>query len=472
VTALLGGLGILVFLVPVGILFLRLERRGTSVGVLSILLGLLVVESALYADPNDVPVGLFHPEIGGLSFRIFDALIPIALAARLAVRRPARSLSVALLLWGAFLAWIVSCAVIGLLEQNPPELVTFQAKVVLYIGVMVLAMDVAPAEWFASRGLRRVVVGSSALAVILIVTDQSGVVVTADLPLVPLSFGPVGTDVATIFAVLGLVTLVVGACSDGGRVPYLALSGPMLATPLVAGQRAALLGLVVSVLAVLAVAPLAWRHVRATGTEVTLAAVAVATVFLLPVVGTAALGGPTGSVPLAATLEETFQSRGKQLSGQDRMNQWDQARALVAERPWLGWGLGKQYDYYSPGYFQFFRTDLTHNVLGDLMLRTGLVGVALFLAAIWASLADALLAWRRSLDSRVAALGLACFGALTGMVAKGMVESLFEKYRLAIVIGVLVGMAASLAYAWRGAPTEETPRRFRPAALPAGEALP
>lgn len=472
-TVLLAGLAAIAVLTPVWLLFRRLEQRGSSVGVLAILLAVLVVESALYADPNEVPAGLFHPEFGGFSFRIFDVLIPVALAARLAVRRPARTLPMALFLWAAFLAWVASCAVIGLLEGNSPTLVSFQAKVLLYIGLLALAADVAPSEWAESRGLRRVVILASALAAVLIVTDQSGVALSAEIPILPLAgFGPVGADAATIFATLGLITLVVGACSDGARIPYLALSGPLLVAPLVGDQRAALLGLIVSLVAVLALAPLAWRHVRATGTEVTLAAVAVASVFLLPVVGTAALGEPTASVPLARTIEETFQSRGKQLSGQDRVNQWEQARDMVAERPWLGWGLGKQYDYYSPGYFQFFRTDLTHNILGDLMLRTGIVGVLLFLAAVSASLGDALLSWRRSLDPRVAALGLACFGALAGIVAKGMVESLFEKYRLAMVIGLLVGMSASLGFSWRTSRAEGHVQPFRPAALPAGEALP
>jgi O-antigen ligase len=473
-TVLLGGVTGLVAVLGVWALFYRLERRTeSSAAVVTILLAILVMEAALYPDPNNVPDGLFHPEIGGLSFRIFDVLIPLALAARLAVRRPPRSLPITLLLWGAFIAWLACAGVIGLVEGSPPAIVAFQAKAILYLGLMALALDVPPDGWLAPRRLRFLIGLASFAAAALIATDQASVMVSLDLPLLPLSgFGPVGSDAATIFAGLGVIALVLGVCSASGRTSLLIASGPLLLAPAVADQRAALLGLLVSLVAVAAFAPLAWRHLRATGTEVTLAVVAVAAVLVIPTVATAALGSASARVPFAETLQETFRSRGKQLSGQERVNQWDEARALVSERPVLGWGLGKQYHYYSPGFFEFKETDLTHNILGDLMLRTGVVGVLLFLAAAFASLGDALATWRRSLDPRVAALGLACFGALAGLIAKGMVESLFEKYRLAIFMGLLVGMSAGISFAWRGRLESLPLGRSRPAALPAGEALP
>jgi hypothetical protein len=40
---------------------------------------------------------------------------------------------------------------------------------------------------------------------------------------------------------------------------------------------------------------------------------------------------------------------------------------------------------------------------------------------------------------------LACTALVLGLVAKGLVESIFEKYRLAILVGLLLGMMHSAA---------------------------
>jgi O-antigen ligase len=442
--------------------FYRSERRsGSSANAVTVIVALLVLESALYPDPTGLPTGIFHPQVGNLSFRLFDVLIPLALAARLAVRRPPRALPVALLLWVTFLVWLVCAGVIGLFGANSLTLVAFQAKAILYLGLMALAMDVAPSEWLEGPRPRWLLGASSVVAAVLVVTDQTGVSVTFENPVLPLAgFGAVGTDVATIFATFAVIAVVVGACSSERRMWLLAAAGPLSVAPLVGDQRAALVGLVVSAAAVAVAAPFAWRHMRTTGVEMALAVMAAGCLLLVPVAVSGAMGAPNPRLPLAGTLEQTFLSRGKQLSGEDRINQWTQARGLVAQRPVIGWGLGEQYSYYSPGSFEFVETELTHNIFGDLILRTGLVGLLLFLAAVFATVRDAFLVWVRSAEPLVAALGLACFGALAGMVAKGMVESLFEKYRLAILLGILIGMTSSLSYAVRVGPVPNTePRR-------------
>ena len=68
--------------------FLQLERDGRPLVVLVFLVWLLVVESILYYSPNLVLIGLFHPEVGGLSFRLFDLLVPAAVVARMLSGRP------------------------------------------------------------------------------------------------------------------------------------------------------------------------------------------------------------------------------------------------------------------------------------------------------------------------------------------------------------------------------------------------
>ena len=55
---------------------LRQERAGKSVLSVYFVFALVVVEAALYPSPDTIPVGLFHPGVGGLSFRLVDVLIP------------------------------------------------------------------------------------------------------------------------------------------------------------------------------------------------------------------------------------------------------------------------------------------------------------------------------------------------------------------------------------------------------------
>lgn len=422
--------------------------------VVALLLGLLVAEAALYENPNNVPTGLFHPQAGPLSFRIFDVLVPLAVVAYFASgARVRRAFPAQVPLWCAFLLWLALSGVAGIFEGNSSGLVAFHAKAIIYLGTFALVALVPPRRWLESRPLHRVIAASSVLAALLIVLSESGTAINLSLPLVPLvGFGVLGSDAATIFVVLGTGVLCVALCSDHGRLRLFTLALPLLAAPLVAGQRAAMLGLVVAVGAALLLVPLSPRNVRLRPSDVVLVALAVVGL-LMAIVLIDAVRGDAPSLPLAAQIQETFQSRGKQLSEQDRINQWAQASSLISERPWFGWGLGKEYEYYSPGFFEFMRTDITHNITTDLLLRTGIVGLLLFAVAVLASLRDALLGWARELDARVAALSLAVFCSLSGLIVKGLVESLFEKYRLAVVIGGLVGVSVAVA-ATRLAPAD------------------
>lgn len=444
--------------------FVRTYRSPTGPErVVAVLLGLLVAESALYENPNNVPTGLFHPQAGPLSFRLFDLLVPLAAAAYLASgSRVRRAFPAQVTLWCAFLLWLAVAAVLGILEGNSTGLVAYHAKAVIYLGTFALVALVPPRRWLESAALRRVIVGSSVVAGVLMLFSEAGIAINLKLPLVPLvAFGTLGADAATIFVVLGTGVLCVALCSEHHRMRLFALALPLLAAPLASGQRAAMLGLLVAVVSALVLIPLAPRNIRLRVSEVLLVGMAVLGVVMTLVLIDAVRGGDA-RLPLASQIQESFQSRGKQLSEQDRVNQWRQAQSLIAEHPVFGWGLGKEYAFYSPGFYEFMRTDITHNITTDLLLRTGVIGLLLFLAAVLASLRDALLGWAREVDARIAALALAAFCGLTGLVVKGLVESLFEKYRLAIVIGGLVGVSVAVA-ASRLAPQREPEPALSPA---------
>jgi O-antigen ligase len=98
-------------------------------------------------------------------------------------------------------------------------------------------------------------------------------------------------------------------------------------------------------------------------------------------------------------------------------------------------------------------TDLTENIGLDLWLRTGLIGLGLFLLALVTSLVNGFATWRLHPDPEVAVLALALFAVVVGMIAKGQVESIFENYRLATVLGLSLGMLRSAVTSGGGGPT-------------------
>ncbi len=119
-------------------------------------------------------------------------------------------------------------------------------------------------------------------------------------------------------------------------------------------------------------------------------------------------------------------------------------RPLLAEAPLQGHGLGYRYDYYEPGPREFISSGLTHNVAGDLLLRTGLVGVLLFGAALTSTCLACAGRLRRPSSAALVGLAAAVTAGLLAWVTKGMVESLLEKYRLAVLLGLLAGLALAL----------------------------
>jgi O-antigen ligase len=201
----------------------------------------------------------------------------------------------------------------------------------------------------------------------------------------------------------------------------------------------------VGVFVIVTLTPWAWRRLRTTPTELALATIVILGLFLSATLFNAAAKGRTAQVPLASRLTTALYSPGKQLSAQDRINQLVAVRPLIADKPLLGWGLGKTYTYWEPGYKKFLLVDITHNILTDVLLRMGIVGLLFFLAATILSLRDGVRAWLRHHHQIGAALALGCTAVVVGLLAKGLVESIFEKYRIATLLGVMLGMMRVLA---------------------------
>lgn len=453
--ALVGGISLLAGLV-------WLERRGDGVVVVAIIFGLVIVEVAVYDSQNAITGGLFHPSLAGQTIRLYELLIVVALVARLIAKGIPRAISIASVSWATFLLWIITAAVIGRLEGNPPGFVTFHAKAAIYLGAFVLAAGVAPKDYLERRAFKAVVVLAAALAGILSLLQITGTSFHTALPGLPLpatfdpeneelvreGFGGVGADAATVFSSLAIVILAYAICQPSRRARLLLLVAPLGAAGVLSNQRAALIGLAASLATLTVLFLLRRDRVRLTGAQAILAVCAVVALLVVPTFATAALGSSNPKVPFAGVYEATFGGKGEQQSAENRFNQWTAATDLIEQRPFFGWGLGKVYPYYDEGTRSFVTTALTHNIGLDLLLRTGIVGLTFFIVALAASIVGGVETWRYHPNDGIAAIAAACVAIILGLAAKGMVESIFEKYRLAVflglTLGVLLGAASSL----------------------------
>jgi O-antigen ligase len=81
-----------------------------------------------------------------------------------------------------------------------------------------------------------------------------------------------------------------------------------------------------------------------------------------------------------------------------------------------------------------------HNIVLDLWLRLGLIGLVLFAVAFGDSIKGGLRVWRRDRDRVTASLALALVGLLTGLIATGFLEPLLDEYRFTTLFGVCLGL--------------------------------
>ena len=420
--------------------FHRLARAHRHSTIVTFILGLIVLETGLY-ETIDVPTGIFHPSTGALKFETVDFIILVAVFATLAAGVGERVLTKTSLLWVAFGGWIVSEAVVGYLNGNPHSNIAYEVKVVLYIALFTVASRIPLRDPRSQRSFARFLYFSAGMAGLTVFLGTIGHRVNLNLPgLRGAQLGQVGSIGANLFIGLGVLGLCMAICSERKRFPLLFVIAPLFIPALMAHQRAALVTLTVSFLVLAALLPLARHKLRVTLAEGVLVVLATVALVALPVF----INGVIESkrvIPFSRQLSFALAGGEKKLSAQDRVNQFNAARPLIAQRPMTGWGLGQTITYYEVGFRVFIVTYLTHNIVVDLLLRTGAVGLALFLLAVIGSLVQGFGAWRHASDPMVAATALASVTIIAGWLAHGLVESLFEHVQLAPLFGIAIGLA-------------------------------
>jgi O-antigen ligase len=428
-------------------LFARWERMGHEHYVVMVLLAGLVLETTLYQNQDNMPRDIFHPGSGALEFRLPEVIITLALLARYVVRGRAARVGVAPLLWMAFGAWMAVAVVEGVLRHNDLVQIPYQGKVIIYVvGGYALAAGVPIRRFIEGKAFERLVRWSAVAATVVVLMTIAQKQYAIHLPLLPLpDFGVDGSDAATIFAAIGLIGLLLELAKEKRSKLTMLACVPLLVSPFLANQRAVLVMLGASVTTILLVATgkTARRRLRVKAAEVLLSAMAVVGVVLGVAVIPAAEGGHAVNVPGSGTIARTFTSTGKIESAQDRASKWAVAFSYIRQHPIIGNGLGVEFSFYEPGPNVFTMTDVTENIGLDMWMRTGIIGLGLFVMALLLSLVEGLAVWRQHPDRIVAVLALALLAVVVGLVAKGMVESIFEKYRLATMLGLSLGLLRS-----------------------------
>jgi O-antigen ligase len=432
--------------------FLRWERRGRSVSVVLAAFGVVVLDAALYPSTAATQlVSVFHPYVAGQSFRLTQIVIAVALVARLLARGMPRRVQAVTLLWLVFFVWYFTAAVTGLMQGNDSHLVTSRAMLVLEAGgMLVLASGVAPRDYFDDRGLPRLVVASGAMAAVLFVMSSAKVSVTTGWPHLPLlDFGEMGADAATLFPAIGLVGFAMELSTKRRRPLVLVASTVLVLAVFASTQRAARLGLAVA-LGVFLVTVIWPRRRRFTARTADLALVAAcALAIAASSVFVHAVSGETrpsiaAALPFSSYTTQAVRSDYRQGSVQSRYNEWAVARPLIRARPVAGYGLAKTFVHYDVGTGTFIDYDITNNIALDLLVRTGAVGLVLFVSALAGTLAGAWRVWRRASSDTVSLVAAMTGAVLVGFIAKGMVESVLNEFHLTPLLGFLAGLVLAL----------------------------
>ena len=435
--------------VAVGVIavFVRWERQGKDHLVPLVLLALLVVEATIYADQNTLPRSLFHPGSGSAQLRIPEIYITLALIARLIARGKPTRIGLPAGLWLAFAAWMVVGMIEGHLYHNVLTQDLYEAKDILYIvGAYALAAGVPVRRYIDSGDLLRL--GNLTVVCITIVDLMTiaHISLNTHIPELPLQdFGAVGNETAALALAIVTMCFFVRLASGPLRSWDVIALVPVVTALILSNQRAVLvnLGVVVGVLLVLLLAG-PWRgavrRFRVRSGQIVLTALAVAGVTLAVLFIPAMVNQAPVRVPLSSQFNALFHSQGKVESAQDRLNLASEAEKLIPQHLMIGWGLGVEFQYYESGKRSVITIAYAHNIALDLLLRLGLVGLVMFIAALAYSLVDGVNAWRRHPDPVVAALALAIIAVLAGLLATAFLEPFLDEYRLATVFGVSLGM--------------------------------
>ena len=211
----------------------------------------------------------------------------------------------------------------------------------------------------------------------------------------------------------------------------------LLLAPLTQSQRGSYLSLaaVIATLLILAAGSTWHRRSTVTGAQI---ALSIATLVAVGAVGLLA-GDPS------ATIDQTFGGQGNEESAQERVLLFEESVESASQRPLFGSGVGVKVGIEAVNSGREYDTT-AHNLLLDVWLRIGLVGVAFIVIALGVTAWTAVSVWRGDVRNAAAAAAIVGLVGVTGWLAKALVEPALDKFRLTLLLGLSLGFVAA---AWR-----------------------
>lgn len=435
--------------------FFTLESRDERHVIFVVLVMTLLVEGLLAGPAAEVPVGILRPRVAGQDFRPPDAVIVAALAARLLSIR-SQHFSRVSIWWTAFIAMYVTGVGIGLLHGLPSQEVLFQGKGAFYlVGGMVIASGadlrrVSSSVWKLGLVL-------AAMVPIALVVDAINLDVSLSTPIQRLNrLGRLSNDTVTLVTLAGVMVILSEAVRPQRRLRVAIAGMVLMLAPAAGHQRASYLvvGAVLAAFAILFMGAAWKRRSTVTGVEVGLLASGLLGLVIAGFLVTSSPGVLIGPV------EDAFAGEAEQRSAESRISLVDQAVDKIQSSPVIGSGVGTKV------VRQAELSDkevaaAAHNIVLDLTMRVGIIGLALFVGATWWTMRGGVRVWRQHPDDGVAAAAAAATIIIFGVIAKGMVEPAIDKFRLSLSLGIGVGlvMAGMRSLADAGAPDETSPAR-------------
>ena len=417
--------------------FVWLELTGRRNVIVWLVVGEAVLEALLYPDQASIPSPLFYLPLAGRHLRPSEVLIGVGLVARALAPTARRQWTTAGAAWAAFFAWYSAAFVVGVLNGNPTITALFDIKEALlfFAGTYLLASGLTLTQLVGRRTLGRWVFWL-ALAVATFVPLSRGNH-SLHLPLLPLPVLAFGSDVSDCTVALGGLLLGVEICRPRPRPWAVGTSMLLVLSSLLGTQRAAMM-VSGGVLGVFALASLSrnWRNRTALGSRsLRRLGVAVAGLAIVAMAALSEIGAPN---PAVARIHAALFSTAKAESANARLQIWREAIALIVHQPVFGNGLGIQVPLRQVWPLPVMYVP-THDVALDLLMRSGIVGLALFVMAVAMSLREGWRLWHYTTDPLVAGVALGASAGIAGLLALGIVESLFDQVRIVIVFGFLLG---------------------------------
>jgi len=414
--------------------FYLLEIDGKRHTIFVVLAVVFLVEAIIAGGGASVPVGILRPQFGGQDFRPPDVVIVAAMGAHLLAGRIGR-IGPLTFAWFPFTLVYGGGVVIGVLMDQSIDLVLFDGKFLFYlIGGAMVASGVDTERLMESVG--RVGLVLAPVVPIALVVRTSGLDITINTPVQRLeSLGALSNDTISILVALGAIVIVAECVRRSPSFVRLGAGAVLLLAPLAGQQRASYLSLGAVVIALIVfVSGRTWTA-RSTVRPAQLALVAGGLTAIM------LLGFVTSESPGVVTLvDDAFGGIGNQQSAEARQVLYTNSIAQISEHPIVGSGVGARVSgLVDAGEL----TTSPHNVVLELLLQVGAIGLAAFAIAIGVTWATSIRVWRWAPQAATAAVGAAAVIVFAAVLAKAMVEPALSKFLIGLFMGVALGCLAA-----------------------------